>query len=124
MRGDAVGQGQPQAAQPGLLGATEGGHVLEAFGARQGGAQGDGQDVAQQVGDETGVTGVLHGSEVVADVQAFGEAHQGSLGVGGGPPRIAKRRRNGYGARGLWQKGRLARALATQCTNSGYPVSA
>ena len=48
--GDAVGQGQPQGTQPGFLGAAKGGHVLEAFGPGQQGAQGDGQDVAQAGG--------------------------------------------------------------------------
>ena len=45
--GDAVRQQQAQGAQPGFLGAAESGEILEAFGTRQEGAQGDGEDVAQ-----------------------------------------------------------------------------
>lgn len=40
---------ESQGAQPGFLGPSEGGQIREAFGPGQGGAQGDGQEVAQGV---------------------------------------------------------------------------
>jgi hypothetical protein len=82
MRGDAVGQGQAQGAQPVFLGASKGSHILEAFGSRQQGAQGDGQQVTQQVGGEPGIARILECGEVVQNVQAWGDAHRCSLGGG------------------------------------------
>src|SRR5205085_10165850 len=65
---DTGGQGQAQPAQPALLGAAEGGHVLEALGPRQHRAQRDGQEVAQPVAEEPRVARVGYGGEVVQDV--------------------------------------------------------
>src|SRR5262249_28174413 len=77
--GDAVRQTQAQGAQPGFLGAAEGGQVLEACGTGQGGAEGDGQDIAQEVGDEAAIAGILEGGEVVDNIQAFAGAQRCSV---------------------------------------------
>src|SRR5262245_1802850 len=92
--GDAVRQGQAQGRQPGLLGAAEGGDVFEALGPGEGGAQGDGQDVAGQVGGEARVAGVVQAGEVVGDAQAVGGGHRPSF-RGGCPARIPKWRCKG-----------------------------
>src|SRR5215470_9688226 len=90
VRRDAVRQGQPQRQQPVALGPAEGGDVLEALGPRQGRAQGDRQDVAQQVGGEPAVAGVFDTAEVVGDVQAFLCSHRRSFRVNGLPLQDSK----------------------------------
>jgi len=76
VRGNAVGQGQSQGTQPGFLGVAENNNVLETFGPGQGGAQRDGQDVAQQVGDEPLIPGIGDGGKVVQNVQACIRTHR------------------------------------------------
>ena len=53
---DAVSQDQTQGTQPSQFGPAKGGHVLETFGPGEHGTQGDGQQIAQQMGGVPGIT--------------------------------------------------------------------
>lgn len=81
MGGNAPWQSQAQAPQPRFLGVAKSGDVFEAFGPGQRGAQGDGQQVGQAVGDKAWVARILDAGEVKANVQPFRGSHRHSLWV-------------------------------------------